>query len=79
MFLRIPLFQSLIEISYFPGATRFAPLSACPWLSYFAPLALRRSNRATAQALSCFDGFGGFGVAANQFTPGGAIVVKAFG
>jgi hypothetical protein len=23
-----------------PGATRLAPLSACPWLSYFAPLAL---------------------------------------
>jgi len=23
-----------------PGATRSAPLCACPWLSYFAPLAL---------------------------------------
>ena len=27
-----------------PGATRFALLSACPWLSYFAPLALRLSG-----------------------------------
>jgi len=25
-----------------PGATRLAALDACPWLSYFAPLALRR-------------------------------------
>jgi len=25
-----------------PGATRLAPLGACPWLSYFAPLALHR-------------------------------------
>jgi hypothetical protein len=24
-----------------PGATRLATLVACPWLSYFAPLALR--------------------------------------
>ncbi len=28
-----------------PGATRFASLSACPWLSYFAPLALRHISR----------------------------------
>ena len=27
-----------------PGATRLAALDACPWLSYFAPLALRRLN-----------------------------------
>jgi len=26
---------------FIPGATRFALLSACPWLPYFAPLALR--------------------------------------
>src|ERR1700754_469637 len=26
----------------YPGATRLASLSACPWLSYFAPLALNR-------------------------------------
>jgi hypothetical protein len=25
----------------YPGATRFASLSACPWLSYRAPLALQ--------------------------------------
>ncbi len=38
-------------ISFFPGATRFALLSACPWLSYFAPLALR--------TLDHFRAFGG--------------------
>ena len=27
-----------------PGATRFALLSACPWLSYFAPSALGLSG-----------------------------------
>jgi hypothetical protein len=42
--LNMPLFQSL-SISYcFPWATRFALLSACPWLSYSAPLALKADN-----------------------------------
>jgi hypothetical protein len=27
-----------------PGATRLALLGACPWLSYFAPLALHRPD-----------------------------------
>jgi len=27
-----------------PGATRLAPLGACPWLLYFAPLALERAS-----------------------------------
>ena len=27
-----------------PGATRLALLGACPWLLYFAPLALRREG-----------------------------------
>src|ERR1041385_296661 len=33
---------SVLTFSFpiYPGATRFAPLSACPWLLYFAPLAL---------------------------------------
>ena len=38
----IPLFQSFTSILFFyPGATHLASLGACPWLSYFAPLALR--------------------------------------
>src|SRR5215217_6570329 len=36
----MPLFQSWANLPPFPGATRFAPLIACPWLSYFAPLVL---------------------------------------
>ena len=28
----------------YPGATHLALLGACPWLSYFAPSALRRLN-----------------------------------
>jgi len=28
-----------------PGATRLATLSACPWLLYFAPLALADYSR----------------------------------
>src|ERR1041385_4358309 len=37
----ISLFQSftIIALSY-PGATRLTLFGACPWLSYFAPLAL---------------------------------------
>src|SRR6185369_7746078 len=30
---------------FVPGATRFAPLSARPWLPYFAPLALVQIKR----------------------------------
>jgi len=30
-----------------PGATRLAPLGTCPWLSYFAPLALLNNFAAT--------------------------------
>ena len=38
---RISAFQALARwIFSQPGATRFAALSACPWLSYSAPLAL---------------------------------------
>jgi hypothetical protein len=37
----IPLFQSFTVIGGFlPGATRLTLFGACPWLSYFAPLAL---------------------------------------
>src|ERR1051325_10933410 len=32
--------RSVQNISLLPGATRSAALHACPWLSYFAPLAL---------------------------------------
>jgi hypothetical protein len=31
----ISLFQSLVPILFYPGATRFASLSACPWLLHF--------------------------------------------
>ena len=34
-------FSALSQFYCLPGATRFALLSACPWLSYSAPLALR--------------------------------------
>ena len=37
----ISLFQSLNVILMYPGATRLASLDACPWLTYFARLALR--------------------------------------
>jgi len=29
-----------VDDDLFPGATRLALLGACPWLTYFAPLAL---------------------------------------
>jgi len=45
---------------YFPGATRLAKLGACPWLSYFAPLArgtfrvgARMNIRAVGAAGTC--------------------------
>jgi hypothetical protein len=37
-----------------PGATRLAPLSACPWLSYCAPLALRSFSTARAFLYVCY-------------------------
>ena len=37
----MPLFQSCHYLLNSPGATRFAALSACPWLLHFAPLALK--------------------------------------
>jgi hypothetical protein len=41
-YLDISHFQCSFQSNFFyPGATRFALLSACPWLSYSAPLALR--------------------------------------
>jgi len=36
----IPLFQSFTVNRALPGATRLTLFGACPWLSYFAPLAL---------------------------------------
>src|SRR5919108_3847158 len=38
-----------------PGATRLAPLGACPWLSYFAPLALRILNCDFLCKARCFE------------------------
>src|SRR5690349_11120044 len=43
--LDISHFQCSLQIIFrYPGATRFAALSACPWLSYSAPLALLRES-----------------------------------
>ena len=35
-----------------PGATRSATLRACPWLSYFAPLALTAERRVMSQVIT---------------------------
>ena len=41
----ISAFQALTALWFTqPGATRSASLRACPWLSYFAPLALRTAK-----------------------------------
>jgi hypothetical protein len=52
-----------------PGATRFAPLRACPWLSYFAPLAL---GAIMFQTLA-------LGAIIFQTLALGAIIFRAFG
>src|ERR1051326_600728 len=42
--------RSVQNISLLPGATRSAALHACPWLSYFAPLALHSDFLCNAKA-----------------------------
>ena len=54
-----------------PGATHFAPLSACPWLSYFAPSVLPFRTSVLPLAI-IFRTFGAFVLAL-------AIIFRTFG
>jgi len=38
-----------------PGATRLALLGACPWLPYFAPLALRTVNSELSEKVGAVE------------------------
>ena len=64
-----------------PGATRLAALSACPWLSYFAPSALRgaphKRLRCCAQRLPLAIIFRPFGAAGRALTNASGAALSA--